>query len=852
MKMKRLTIAIAMIGAGAVIHAQAAETVNKVERVEVTGSSIKRIKKEAATAVQVVTKEQIQATGATSVNEIFLKSAAFSSFNDEANATGAPGRATVGFRQLTADDVLILLNGRRLAKNGVNGSAYDLNSIPAAAVERIDVLKDGASAIYGSDAIAGVINIITKKNLQGGEVTTSYGVSSEGDGAETRLAAAFGFGDMETQGFNFLLTAEKFDRDAIFRRDREITSTKGPTSYNEAALSFNRVSPSTGGKFTPVHPCSNPLVTDSKGTYCPYYFNQEINLTPESHRQGVFGLLNVALGEKHNFFLEVLSSTNDTTNFFSAAPGRVANILASNPNNPFKEDISNLRVRFNQGGPRTFLPDTEYSRVSAGLEGEVASIDYKFNIGRNVSKTSELSKNFFDFATLGNDVRAGKIDILTKMPTTAQLNKYFVSGTTKSETIVDSANLTGSTTLFELPAGPLGLAIGLSYNKESLSIDPDEISQAGRVSATGNPKFPVSSDLASRNISSAFFELSIPILKNLEAQLALRHDKYSDVGGVTTPKLALRWEPTNDLLVRGSYSEGFRAPNFEDLYQGPIDSAEFVKDTQLCASQGISKADCATAQIEVSNTSNSKLQPEKSKSFALGLVFAPTSSLTTSLDYYWTQKSDAIDRSLQYLIDNPNFILNGRPASSYINRAPTTGGKVGAIDSGENPMNNVAEIEVSGLEWGLEYKLPKADWGQISFDNQAAYNIDYKKAQAPGEQAESYIGLMDRPILRDVFRISYNYGGFTLNTFIRYMSGFSDAQTPADKTGDTPEVPSFTTVDLTASYKDLFVKGLSINGGAKNIFNRTPTATTADNAAGFPTSQSAVGPFYYFGAGYKF
>jgi iron complex outermembrane receptor protein len=852
MRVKQLAVAIALIGAGAAINAQAEEKVNKVERVEVTGSSIKRIKKEAPTAVQVVTKEQIQATGATTVNEVFLKSAAFSSYNDEANATGAPGRATVGFRQLTADDVLILLNGRRLAKNGVNGSAYDLNSIPAAAVERIDILKDGASAVYGSDAIAGVINIITKKNLQGGEVTTSYGISSDGDGAETRLAAAFGYGDIEEQGFNLLVTAEKFDRDAIFRRDRAITSMKGPTSYNEAALTFNRVSPSTNGKFKPVHACAEPLVTDSKGTYCPYYFNQEINLTPESHRQGLFGLLNIALGENNRLFIEALSSTNDTVNSFSAAPGSIKGIKANNPTNPFGEDISNLRVRFNQGGPRTFLPDTEYSRYSTGLEGSISSVDYKFNIGRNVSKTSELSKNFFDFATLGKDVNAGTIDILTKMPTKDQLSKYFVSGTTKTETIVDSANLGVSTTLFDLPAGPLGIALGLSYNKESLSIDPDAISQAGRVSATGNPKYSVSSDLAKRTVSSAFFELSVPILKELEAQIALRYDKYSDVGAVTTPKIALRWEPSSDLLFRGSYSEGFRAPGFEDLYQGPTDSAEFVKDTQLCQSQGIAKPDCATAQVEVSNLSNSTLKPEKSKSFAMGLVFAPTSSLTTSLDYYWIQKNDAIDRSLQYLIDNPNFMLNGRPASSYIKRAAAPAGQIGAIESGDNPLNNVAQIEVSGLEWGLEYKFPRAEWGQITVENQVSYNLSYEKAQAPGEKLESYLNLMDRPQVRDVLRVSYVYGGFTLNTFIRSMSGFYDAQTPGDKTDETAEIPSFTTVDLTASYKDLFVKGFSINGGAKNIFNRTPTTSTADNAAGFPTSQSAVGPFYYMGAGYKF
>ncbi|MBY0444374.1 MAG: TonB-dependent receptor plug domain-containing protein [Burkholderiales bacterium] len=352
MRVKQLAVAIALIGAGAAINAQAEEKVNKVERVEVTGSSIKRIKKEGATAVQVLGKEQIKATGAATVAEIFQKTSGFTSYNDEANASQSPGRSTIGFRQLASDDVLVLLNGRRMAKNAVNASSYDLNSIPASAVERIDILKDGAAAIYGADAIAGVVNIITKKNYRGGEVTTSYGKASEGDGEETRLAASFGYGDLDEQGFNVLITAERFDREAIFRRDRAITSRKGAGTYNEAALSFNRTD--KDGKFIPVHGCKSELVSDSTGTYCPYYFNDEINLIPETHRQGVFGMLNVKLGENNTAYLEVLNSKNETTNFFSAPPGTITGITASNPTNPFKEDISKLRVRMNQNGPRTF------------------------------------------------------------------------------------------------------------------------------------------------------------------------------------------------------------------------------------------------------------------------------------------------------------------------------------------------------------------------------------------------------------------------------------------------------------------------------------------------------------------
>jgi iron complex outermembrane recepter protein len=820
----------------------------QLQRVEVTGSSIKRVQSEAPTTVQTITKIEIERSGVSSVNELILKLPGFSSFNDELNATGAPTRATVGFRQFDSDNVLLLINGRRISKNGINGSSYDLNSIPLAALERVDILKDGASAVYGADAVAGVINFITKSNFKGFEAKVEVGNSSRNDGGETRFSGAIGAGDYDKDGFNILFTGEYFSRDILYRRDREASFRKGPGQYNEASPTGNIQSPGTGGTFKAINACRETLVTDNQGTYCPYYFNQDINLIPGTDRLGGMVFFNKKINEDNKFFAEALLSSGKGANSFSAPPGRFRDVpipaggltLADGTKLPGGE-LATIRIRYDQSGVRRFLPETNFNRLSTGLEGTVGKFDYKLEVGKSTTVVDEIKTGFFDYATARTDITAGTFNPFV-VPTASQIKKYEVAGNVLSRASITFLNANASTELFKLPGGPASIAVGFTANREFLDFAPDENSQSGRVSATGTPDLPVS---GSRNLKAIYGELSLPVFKGLETQIALRHDRYSDVGNVTVPKFAAKYVIVPALAVRGSFSKGFIAPAFESLYRDNVESAEFAKDTTLCAAQNISRTDCVTTQYDTRNRNNPDLKPEKSKAIALGLIFEPIPAFSSSLDYYHITKTDKIDRSIQFIIDNPNKLFNGRLGKDYITRgtpAPNSGG-VGVIEIADSPILNVAEEQAKGVEIGVTYKFGETSIGRFTIDNQFVRNLSYKKAQAPGEPLLEYTGLMDRPKYRDVLRVTWEKAGWTVSTAYNLMGGFLDAQEPTDVDSTTKKVPSFSTFDLQIVHKGLLGKGTAFALGVKNLTDKKPTATDNDQNAGFPASQSATGRY---------
>ncbi|MEJ6005842.1 TonB-dependent receptor [Paucibacter sp. AS339] len=842
-------LAVSALGSSA--SAQTAPQTQQIERVTVTGSNIKRVQSEEATVVQVITKQDIERSGATTANEVFLKLPGFSSYNDEANATGAPGRSTLGFRQFSADDVLVLVNGRRMAKNSANASAYDLSSIPLAAIERVEVLKDGASAIYGSDAIAGVVNFVTRRDFQGIEGNVTYGQSSRGDGEEKRFSGALGFGDFERDGFNLLVTLDHLKRDPILRRDRDITFRKGPGMYNDAAPTGNVISKSTGGATMPVNKCTEELVTDNAGTYCPYYFNKAINLIPATERTGVLGVLTKKIGAESSAYVEALVSTNKTTNFFSAPPGTFTNVkvpaggitLANGTKLPEGEIAEKIRIRYDQNGVRRWMPKTDFSRIGAGFETRAMDTDFTFEIGTSESKTDYQATGFFDYATAKKDIAAGTFSPWV-VPNAADIAKYNVSGTTISKGKVDFFNAKATRELFKLDGGMAAAAVGYSHNKESISYQPDELSAAGRLSATGAPVTAIN---GSRKLDAVYAELGLPILKTLEAQLAVRYDRYSDFGSVTTPKLAMKWTPVRSLAIRGSYSEGFRAPAFEDLLKDNEESAEFAKDYLVCADKGIDKANCVQTQYDVVRHNNPDLKPEHSKNFALGAVFEISRDLVVSADWYAINKTDAIGRSLQYILDNPDKMIGGKLGKDWVTRAaPGAGSKVGNLVGADLPILNVAKIEAQGLEFGLSYRLPTAV-GRFALENQFSYNLHFRQARAPGEPLKDYVGLMDRPKFVNNVTVNWDFGPWMASVSDRYMDGFKDANEPEDVSATTKKVKGFNTVDLQLGYKGLGFKNSKLIFGVKNAFDTMPGQTDNDQNAGFPNSMSAVGRQYYLG-----
>ena len=857
----------------------------KLERVEITGSSIKRAQDESPTAVQIITRKDIEKTGATSTNELFLAIPAFSSFNDESNATGAPSRSTVGFRQFAADSVLILVNGRRISRNAVNGSAYDLNSIPLAVVERVEVLKDGGSAIYGSDAIAGVVNIITKKDFTGVDAGIYYGRSNYKDATERRVTATVGFGNFDKDRFNAFVSIDKFTRDIILRKNRPETFRDAPGQYNNATPTGNftvtspETSPLADGAFYPVNPCRNPLKTDVLGTYCPYFFNESINLIPKTERLSAMVSAQFKASESSRIYFEALSSRNESLNSFSPPPGTIRELRVTAADNLIgrggarvpTDSLVSLRIRFDQAGVRRFETDAEFSRYTIGTDGTAFGWDYVAEFGQSKTQNSEFKKGFFNYRLYTGDANpATGVRTINPfiVPTAAQLTKYQIAGRVDSLGSVDFINLRLNKELFTLPAGPVGASFGFSSVKESLNFLPDANSQSGAVSVTGTPDLPVG---GSRRVNSIFAELAVPIIKNLEAQFAVRYDKYGSlvdttdalttggpsvnigsIGSVTTPKIALRFAPTKQLTLRGSYSKGFVAPDFEDLFRDNVESAEFIRDNPRCKALGLTV--CETTQYDSLNRSSATLKPARSTSFALGAAFSPTNNFTATLDYFNINKTDVVARSLQFLVDNPNYVLpNGRLASSYVERAG--GSATGAIVALDNPIANLAGKKAAGLELGLQFKYDLGSAGKISIGNDYYYVLKDVKQDAPGEAFKNSIGVIDVPKYRNKFTVGWDIANYGVLASVNTLGSFfdvADENALADPTIDKARVPTFTTLDLQASVSDLFLKGLRGSIGVKNLANRRPTLTIEDQNAGFPSSQSALGRFAYIQINYSF
>uniref|UniRef100_UPI0035B4D4A2 TonB-dependent receptor plug domain-containing protein n=1 Tax=Chitinimonas sp. TaxID=1934313 RepID=UPI0035B4D4A2 len=566
-------IMISLLAATAAGGVMAAEQVEKVERIEVTGSNIKRTNKEGPLPVSILRKEEIQRKGVASTNDLIRSLAIMSSFNDEltSNSPNVSGSSSVGFRGLSGSQTVVLLNGRRLANYGFDGEFVDLNTIPLGAIERVEILKDGAAAIYGADAIGGVINFITRKDYQGIEASAGYGVSQEGDGDEKQASLSGGYGDYATQGFNVLANVNWFKREPIMNLDRERTKTGdyrrfgGTDQRSTFSPTGNFLNPKTGLQ-SPYLPCASkdllisPSPLDGKGTSCLFDFSPFRPTVYPTERKSAFLSGSLRIADSHRLFAEFMVS--ETTSNTSAAPAPANfTVPASHPSNTFGVPLT-VRGRPLQAGPRTTENDATATRFVIGLDGELAGFDYKLALGEARNKVTNTDGGYLKNDGVLAGIANGTFNPFASTNSAAVMNALAANEVRTGETRYSFVEAKVSREVMELPAGPVGLALGLTAAKEKL----DDVPSANQVA--GNVFGSIAQSIArgERDSRAAFMEVGIPILKNLEAQLAVRHDRYDGGTNSTTPKIAIRYQPMPELLLRASYSEGFKMPSLRDLF----------------------------------------------------------------------------------------------------------------------------------------------------------------------------------------------------------------------------------------------------------------------------------------------
>lgn len=867
--------------------AQTAEPAAAPQRIEITGSNIKRIEGETALPVQVITRDDIRKTGATSVEQLLMTvSAATSANNFVAAASSGANTAALSaasLRGLGSTRTLVLVNGRRVTAYGTttDSSSVDLNSLPLAAIDRVEVLKDGASAIYGSDAIGGVINFILRKDFRGAETTLGYGAARGNSGAVKKWNGLWGIGDLGEDGYNFMLLGTWQKEEGLFGRDRDFASR----GYNEGAqndtTSFNAFPANfitlPDGAFAgnPAYPdCAPSTVTFSRPGFCSFDPSPSVALFPQTESFGLFASGRIRLGAEVEGYAEASYARNAKRTVIQPVP--ISSIFALPPNHPlFNVEPYNGFSTVHLSPSSPYYP-TDYVRGLVGTAAPLPVLDiyYRSVLTGNrdltdISETPRFTAGVtgaaggwdFDAALLysANRIRQkvnGGYPALTKLLpllNSGQVN-FFGPNTDEVQALADDAQFRGtayetrsrlvslsgkaSRELLKLPGGPLSVAFGAEFRKESYQLDPNPTIQTGDISGYGGNLLPVD---RSRNVSAAYVELDAQILKTLEANVAVRHDRYQNTGNATTPKASLRWQPLPQLLLRASAGRGFRAPSLTDLYAPVLIGVtpQGFSDPLRCPTTGLG-SDCAT-QFTALVGGNPDLTPEKATTQTLGIVLEPMPGVSLALDAFRIKLSETII----YGID-PNVILGDLDRFGFlVGRGPVQPqypNLPGPITSINQTNLNLGETRVSGVDVDAKLRLPAGEWGRFAFSVNGTYFSKYETQNLDGsftpqiDTAQTLGGLIPR--WRAYHTLDWKRGPWNLTLGYSYQGNYDDL--PGNQNAAaTRTVGAYETWDLQTAYEGF--RNTTLVVGVKNLLDRDPPYS---NQGGSSFFQGGYDPSY--------
>ena len=836
------------LGMAAVVPAQAQDL---TQRVEITGSSIKRTDSEGPAPVTIVTRKDIERAGATSISEL-VKNIAALDILDQGELTGnspsGSGTSNLQIRGLSERNLLVLLNGRRLPVNALQdgsgaGAAVDVNNIPISAIDRIEILKDGGSAIYGSDAVAGVINFITRKNYSGVEARVGYGQSSRSDAQEKTGGVVFGFGDYDKGGFNILGALDVLKRDPIMRTARDITSTADWRRFDgvtDGRSGFhpngNITNPNTGAVIGQVVPCPPDQL---KGATCRFDFNKSV-LTSSNGADRWSSMLigNLKLGNMRAFAELVYSESKD---IFEAqpAPGPFTDIQGRSVNG-----------RFLQVGPRTTNRKSSLLSTTLGLEGSFGSYDWDVALGRGVNKITNSDKNYLADDLFGAAIAAGKIDPTSLTNLTAEIDKIRLTPQRvgKSESTFLNGKISGSLT--ELAGGSLGFALGVSLNKESLSDQPDINSQTGNVFGS-IAQAPVK---ASRDLRAFYGEIAIPILKNLEAQVAIRNDHYSAptgaLGGVniqgqsaskSSPKVAVKFRPLDSVLLRASFAESFLAPSLKQMFGGQDEGAESTSDKAiLCPAFGVAAVDCDNFPYQQVNGSNRNLKPESGKTYNFGIVLEPIKMVSVGIDVWQIKKDNEVGVPTVEAAVQKGFYARVRNQW-----------KVFVTNQ------NIAASETKGIDVDFRLRLGDTPLGKLTVSDSATYYMSIKTQDDPGDPVKEVVGTFLKPRWRNTLTFNLENGPWSTTATIRTTGGMRDTDQEFGSAAYNRARDINSHEELDVGFQYAGIRNLTVSGNVKNLLDSAPPfsakgSTNQYGSLGFPYIYSPRGRFFQLAVNYKF
>ncbi|CDG84934.1 TonB-dependent receptor [Janthinobacterium agaricidamnosum] len=869
-----------------------------VQRVEITGSAIKRIDAETSVPVTVIKMDDLKKNGVTTIEQVManLSAAQSTQGTSQSVGSGTGGASFADLRGIGANKTLVLLNGRRLANNALDSSAPDLNLIPFAALERVEVLRDGASSLYGSDAVGGVINFITRKDFQGGVVTIGGDTPQRAGGSSNNANIAYGIGDMAKDGFNVFAVVDHQEQHRIGGTQRPfntryaggLSQSPSPANYSQGGSSGNPL----GGNCA-----SAPNLISDGGSGCQETTSSFVDYVPKSER--TTGLIKgtLKLNENHELGIEYLASQSKVQSLVAPVPygALIQNIRRPDgtlnpyypgngnftPNIPLDPNftVANMpdgaqpgfvktKWRDLPNGSRTDESINKQQRLVVSLTGVLAGWDYNTALTYNENKVQENIYGYSDGDIIGKGVRDGVINPYGPQDAagTALLNSAAVSGslqTAKGKTTGIDFNASREVGDWLGAGRPAALAVGAQTSHESFT-DVAEPVLAQKVIAS-NGLDPNTNNTGSRNVSALFTELNVPITKMLDVTAAVRYDKYSDFGSTTNPKLSFRLQPNKQVLLRGSYSTGFRAPSLYELHSAPVytNISAQQNDPVNCPGgvpiPGKSRADNCGQQFQALRGGNANLQPEKSQNATLGIVVEPINNLTLSADLWAIE----LKHSINYLSENDIFANPAQYAGTYHRTAtgdlatdgsqcpdPATCGYVDQRDL------NLGGVKTNGVDLGANYRWRSAAWGDYSVVMNATYVHKYEYQNSEGGDWVQGVGAYtgkNGPVFRwqNNITLNWNKGDFGAGLAAHYKSGYVDAQTDFNTTNNV--VASYTTFDGYGSWKAF--KNFTLTAGVRNLFDRDPPLSyqTDTFQAGFdPRFTDPTGRTFYMRGSYNF
>ncbi|MFC3442413.1 TonB-dependent receptor domain-containing protein [Sphingobium rhizovicinum] len=914
------------------------------DTIVVTGSLLRQVDKLTMSPITTVSAEDLAVRGITTVQQGIQSLSANNgpalTNGFSANGAFAGGASAVSLRGLSTSSTLVLFDGLRaayypLADDGTR-NFVDLNTIPDAIVERVQVLKDGASATYGADAVAGVVNIITKREVKGLHLQAEAGVSEKGYGANQRLAATYGYGDLSEQGFNAYVSAHYLKSNAVYNRDLSapynsdnqsgichdgvcgpnniangVDPSIGYTGLSTATNVFmvRPFDPSTNlgtGRYQLLNTAAgcgnlNPYTltdqeyadfTTAPRTVCQQDITHDYSqVLPEQQRWGISGRLTKIVGDSGEAYLE-LNYENSKSSYTGLASIIRANAPAGIDNPAYSTSTGSTLLRLpvyvcargtatcdatngtlNPNNPYAAqgqeaaiigrLPtSTEYNesvsqvfRAAAGIKGDFGD-DWHYQVDGTamVSKLKTKAKGYVYIQHLLDVIADGSYNFMNPSATSQDTLDYLTpTQINHSKTQLYQGQASISKDVFDLPGGPLQVAVGVAARYESLnnpSGNPDyngPTERYFRLNAFGAK--------GHRDVESAYFEINAPVIDQLELNAAGRYDHYSTGQDNFAPKFGAKFKPIRQLMIRSTYSRGFRVPSFAEM--GALPTTGYVTQSlgtmpdsyldQHLNADGSYNSYVTTYSIGQTTVGNPELKAEKSRNFTLGGVFTPTNNLSFSVDYYNIKKTGAIT-SVDFSGAIANYYATGETSydgvtiiQDEVDQAHPDAQR--RIQYVQGSFINANTIKTSGIDFNATGKFRINDNITFSSSIDATYVIKLN-TEYPGGRVEHYVDTLGNFNLtagsgtqqwRGSWQNTVDFGRGSISATAYYTDGYNySAEDQGGTAGDCSLVPtnyngdayqgcrvkSFISVDMTGTIKvnDQF----ELYANVMNVFNNKP------------------------------